>query len=113
VARLFADENFPLPVVEALRRLGHDVVTVEDVGRSGQRWPDADVVEYARADARILLTLNRKDFLNLHRINPEHAGMILCTLDLDFAAQANRIDVALGGADNLKGRTVRVNRPAR
>jgi hypothetical protein len=30
VARLFADENFPLPVVIELRRLGHDAVTMEE-----------------------------------------------------------------------------------
>jgi hypothetical protein len=36
VARLFADENFPLPVVEALRRLGHDVVTMADAGKAGK-----------------------------------------------------------------------------
>jgi hypothetical protein len=28
MARLFADENFPLPAVEALRRLGHSVLTL-------------------------------------------------------------------------------------
>ncbi len=28
MARLYANENFPLPVVEELRRLGHDAVTV-------------------------------------------------------------------------------------
>lgn len=28
MARLYANENFPLRVVEALRQLGHDVLTV-------------------------------------------------------------------------------------
>jgi hypothetical protein len=28
MARLYADEDFPLPVVEELRHLGHDVRTV-------------------------------------------------------------------------------------
>jgi hypothetical protein len=34
VARLLADENFPFPVTQELRRLGHDVVTVtlEELG---------------------------------------------------------------------------------
>ncbi len=27
MARLYADEDFPFPVVERLRQLGHDVVT--------------------------------------------------------------------------------------
>jgi hypothetical protein len=31
---LYADEDFPLPVVERLRRLGHDVVTVQEDGRA-------------------------------------------------------------------------------
>lgn len=66
MARLFADENFPFPTVQALRRLGHDVVTVEDVGRGGQRWSDADVLEFARSNGRVLVTLNRKDFLRLY-----------------------------------------------
>jgi hypothetical protein len=30
MARLYADEDFPRPVVEELRRLGHDVLTVQD-----------------------------------------------------------------------------------
>lgn len=30
MARLYANENFPLPVVEALRRLGHDVLTIQE-----------------------------------------------------------------------------------
>jgi hypothetical protein len=87
------------------------VVTVEDVGRSGQRWPDADVLEYARTEGRILLTLNRRDFLNLHRRDSEHAGMILCTLDIDFTGQATRIADALMQAESLDGKAVRVNRP--
>ena len=28
MARLYANGNFPLPVVEELRRVGHDVLTV-------------------------------------------------------------------------------------
>jgi hypothetical protein len=32
VALLYADENFPFPVVQELRSLGHDVVTIQDRG---------------------------------------------------------------------------------
>ncbi len=35
MARLLADENFPLPVVEELRRLGHEVLTLRDIGQAG------------------------------------------------------------------------------
>ena len=30
MARLYADENFPLPIVELLRIFGHDVLTTEE-----------------------------------------------------------------------------------
>ena len=32
MAAFYADENFRLPVVEALRRLGHDVMTCQEAG---------------------------------------------------------------------------------
>lgn len=32
MARLYADENFPFPVVVCLRALGHDVLTTNDAG---------------------------------------------------------------------------------
>lgn len=35
MARLYSNENFPLPVVEALRALGHEVQTTRDVGKDG------------------------------------------------------------------------------
>ncbi len=47
MARLSANEDFPLPVVEELRRLGHDVLTLQETGRSGQSVEDEVVLEYA------------------------------------------------------------------
>jgi hypothetical protein len=44
MARLYADEDFPLPVVKDLRRLGHDVRTVQEAGRAGKRIDDAEVL---------------------------------------------------------------------
>lgn len=39
MARLYANENFPLPVVNELRRLGHDVLTTQDTDRAGKPYP--------------------------------------------------------------------------
>jgi Domain of unknown function (DUF5615) len=36
MARLYANENFPLLVVLELRRLGHDVVTVRETGKANR-----------------------------------------------------------------------------
>ncbi|WP_442484067.1 DUF5615 family PIN-like protein [Aeoliella sp. SH292] len=35
MARLYANENFPLPIVQRLRELGHDVLTTLDAETSG------------------------------------------------------------------------------
>ena len=84
MARVHANENFPLPVVEELRRLGHDVLTVHEIGRAGQQVPDAEVLELAISDHRAVLTLNRRHFIRLHQERPAHAGVIVCTVDRDF-----------------------------
>ena len=112
MARLLADENFPWPVVEELRRLGHDVVTIADAGKAGQSLTDEAVLLLATADVRVLLTLNRKHFVRLHASVPHHAGIIVCTLDLDFAGQAARIHAAITPQTAFTGCLVRVNRPA-
>lgn len=111
MARLFADENFPFPVVEALRRIGHDVVTVADAGKAEQALTDKAVLEMATADQRAVVTLNRKHFVRLHRTEPNHAGVVVCSLDLDFDGQAARIDQAIATQESLVGRLIRVNRP--
>ena len=46
MARLYANENFPLPVVNELRRLGHDVLTTQDTDRAGKAVPDEEVLEW-------------------------------------------------------------------
>jgi hypothetical protein len=74
MARLYANENFPLPVVEELRRLGNDILTSYEAGKSGQAIPDEDVLRFARSENRSLLTLNRKHFVDLHKKNSDHAG---------------------------------------
>ena len=66
MAALYTNENFPLKVVLALREMGHDVLTSYEAGNANQRIPDADVLEFAAKSGRILLTLNRRDFIALH-----------------------------------------------
>jgi predicted nuclease of predicted toxin-antitoxin system len=112
MARLYANENFPFPVVETLRQLGHDVITVSETGKAEQAWPDEDVLEFALQDDRALVTLNRKHFIRLHRQNAEHAGIIVCTFDPDFAALARRIHETIGTMNELHGQLLRVNRPS-
>jgi len=110
VAKLYSNENFPLPVVRMLRDKGHDVLTTLDAGKAGAAIPDADVVRFATELGRAVLTLNRKDFIRLHLESANHAGMIVCTFDADFASQAEHIQRAIGANPNLHGQLIRVNR---
>ncbi|MCU0552283.1 MAG: DUF5615 family PIN-like protein [Leptolyngbya sp. Prado105] len=84
MTRLYADEQYPYPVVESLRSLGHhDVLTAKEAGKANQRIPDPEVLVFATIEQRALLTQNRKDFFRLHRDSPDHAGIIACTNDRD------------------------------
>ncbi len=113
MARLYANENFPLPVVEALRRLGHGVSTVGAAGEAGRAVPDEEVLAFAKDDDRTFLTLNRKHFVRLHQERPGHAAIVTCTFDADFERQAQRVHQTLEAQPALAGRLLRVNRPPR
>ncbi len=56
MARFYSNENFPLPVVVALRALGHDVATIQERGRANESTPDPDVLALAAGEKRGVLT---------------------------------------------------------
>jgi Domain of unknown function (DUF5615) len=112
VARLYADENFPFPVVIALRVLGHEVKTSLEAGHANKAMTDEQVLVAATTDNRAILTINRKHFIRLHNAGSSHEGIIACTFDPDFTAQAKRIHTAISLEPILKGKMLRVNRPA-
>ena len=113
MAALYADENFPLQVVEALRVLGHDVLTAQEARQANRAVEDTEVLAFASAGGRAVLTLNRRDFIALHAVRGDHAGVIVCTQDPDTDGQAGRIHEALTIIERLPGSLIRVNRPAR
>jgi hypothetical protein len=112
MARLYADEDFPLPVVEELRRLGHDVRTVQEADRAGQGIDDAEVLADATADQRAVLTHNHADFGRLHRQGQPHEGIISCTQDpQDHAGLAQRVHTTIGQLSDLANQFIRIVRP--
>ncbi|PSN17491.1 hypothetical protein C7271_17430 [filamentous cyanobacterium CCP5] len=113
MAKLYADEHFPYPVVERLRTLGHDILTVQEAGKAGLKIPDDEVLAFANSQERAVLTLNRRDFKQLHQLKPDHAGIICCSDDRNWAALAERIDTAILAEEPLTRKLVRVVRPAR
>lgn len=113
MARFYSNENFPLSAVAELRRLGHDVLTIQETGRASQRLDDRSVLGFATEHGRILLTLNRRHFVRLHYEFPGHSGIIACTVDPDPTALAARIHMSIIDLPSLAGQLLRVNRPNR
>ncbi|MBU2610527.1 MAG: DUF5615 family PIN-like protein [Chloroflexi bacterium] len=111
MADFYSNENFPLPVVDELRKLGHDVLTIQETGKASQAISDEEVLAFSEREGRILLTLNRKHFIRLHKNKAKHAGILACTFDPNFAALAKRIHEAVQGKSNLEGKLIRINRP--
>lgn len=113
MAALYANENYPLGIVEHLRTFGHDVLTARDAGNAGRAVADEEVLRFASERARAVVTHNRIHFFRLDRQTAgQHAGIIACTYDPDEARQAQRIDAAIKEAgDQLAGKVLRVYRP--
>lgn len=111
MARLYTDEQFPRIVSELLRTMGHDVLTVQEAGNDNLGIPDEEVLAFAIRDNRAVITLNRQDFVRLHRANSLHFGIIVCTNDTDRNQMAIRINEALLSEESLEGKLIRVVRP--
>jgi hypothetical protein len=110
VARLYSNENFPQPVVDALRRLGHDVLTSLEAGNANQGIEDDEVVRHATSLGRAVITHNRVDFHREHKTSSAHAGIVTCTVDADYAALAARVHARLAATADLNGQLVKVTK---
>lgn len=82
--RIKLDENLPARAGAALASAGHDVDSVEDEGLSGA--DDPTVSEAAKADDRLIITLDR-GFGDIQRYPPgSHAGILVLRVDDQSAA---------------------------
>jgi predicted nuclease of predicted toxin-antitoxin system len=112
MARFYADEQFPVETTLALRSLGHDVLTVQEAGNANQRIPDPEVLAFAAKNNRAVLTINRYDFIRLHKSSSNHAGIIACTENTNFERLAAKIHEAVAQLDRLDSQLIRIYRDA-
>lgn len=111
MAKLYANENFPVETVKILRKLGHDIQTTHEAGNSNLKISDEEVLAYAIAEKRAIITVNRKDFIRLHRANPNHSGIIVCTKNDDFENFAECIHrVLIQHGEDYNNQLIRVYR---
>ena len=111
MVRLYSNENFPIPVVNELRNLGYDVLTIQETGKEQQSFPDEEILKFASKENRAVITFNRKHFVALHNISSDHMGIIACTFDIDFRALDKRIHNRILKEPDLTGKLIRINRP--
>ena len=89
---LLIDEDSLCKVLVKMHTVaGHDVITVNEVGLSGQ--PDSVVLNYARQNNRILLTRNCRDFEALHQENPHHPGVLAIYENRDYSKNLSRREI--------------------
>lgn len=96
-------------MVNLFRAEGHDVLTSYEAGQANQRIPDDQVLQYATVANRILITENRQDFIDLHRLIEFHSGIIIFKHDRDYIGKIKVITkFIMQDAQPLENRLIRV-----
>ncbi len=110
MVELYSDENFPLEIVRQLRQLRYDVLTSYEAGQANQGIPDNAVLAFAAQNQRVLITLNRDDFLTLHQSGIFHTGIIICKDDRDYLRQSQVLHLCLSENLELTNRLIRIKK---
>ncbi len=72
--KFIADENLFEPIIEYLRELGYDVLSIREAGFSG--ISDEEVYQLACKEKRIIITMD-KDFSRMFNFPPQKCGGII------------------------------------
>ena len=104
----YSNENFPIDMVKALRNLGHDVLTSYEAGQANQGIPDEAVLAYVVQHNRMVITLNRQDFIQLHRSKVSHCGIVICKDARDYIGQVQTLHSYLESQIAISCRLIRV-----
>jgi hypothetical protein len=112
MARLYANGNFPQPVVQALRVLGHEVLTVLETGKAEQAWPDDQVLEFARQPELCFTNHESKALYPFARAATQTRRNHRLYIRPDFSSQARRNHEAIQQNSPLAGKLVRIYRSA-
>ena len=118
MARIYLDEQSRVELKDLLAGYGHDVLHTYDVGRRGAL--DSRQLLFAAETGRILVTLNREDFEELHLwclalnewgvMHREHAGIFTTWGDINAAEWAELINSLLQSTSELTNQLYRYNR---
>ncbi len=116
MTRVYVDENLSGDFVSALKALGHDVVDASD---SGAGRTDSWQFRTALVDQRVIITLDRRDFLYFHRlwttlhqlgvVREAHPGILVAIQSSSFSLNmwADAVNERLQRGDDLSGHLFR------
>ncbi|KHD09117.1 hypothetical protein PN36_11770 [Candidatus Thiomargarita nelsonii] len=111
MAKLYLDEDCSdKRLKEELIKLGHDVQTTIEASNVGK--DDKTQLAYAISLNRTIVTHNRKDFINLHKNNHNHHGVIACTQNPNNQQLAKGIDEQIKNTLQLDNQLLRVTKPS-
>lgn len=111
MTRLYADENFPFNLITELRNFGYDLLTSYEAEQANQSISDRGVLNFAHSRGRAVITLNREDFISLHRQGIEHSDIIVCKEDRDVLGQSKTLHEFFENDNrSLKNRLIRVKK---
>ncbi len=90
--KLLIDEDSKAKLlVILLLQAGHNVLTVNDAGLSGQT--DRIVFDYARKEGRLVLTRNYDDFQVLHEANSFHPSILVVYHDDNYSKNMSHKEI--------------------
>src|SRR3989304_8687255 len=72
--KMLADENLFEPIIEYLRTIGNEVISIRDSGLSGTS--DGDIYKKACKENLIIVTMD-KDFTRMFQFPPSNCGGII------------------------------------
>jgi predicted nuclease of predicted toxin-antitoxin system len=72
--KMFADENLFEPIIDYLRSLGHDVISIRELGLPG--ISDDEVYQRACKEKQVIITMD-KDFSRMFRFPAKKCGGII------------------------------------
>ena len=67
--KIVADENLFEPIIDYLRKLGHDVLSIRDTSHSG--ISDDEIYTLACKEKRVIMTMNKKFYQNIRERDVE------------------------------------------
>ncbi len=121
MARLYVDEQLDPILRNLFIQYGHDAIHTYDVGKEGS--PDTEQLSFAAQSSRILVTLNREDFEDLHRLwlalndwglmARKHAGILTTWGRIPVEEWAALIHDYVGQAPEMRNRMWEWNRRER